>query len=112
MKLFHASLLTLLSPIILTRFNGRPRKPITSVIVLILTIDKRRINFPFLVIDLRSNDILISRKFLEYYDLLLDYSTKEKKSKIYWPADIDLQPYFDRRLLLCLNAKPPLLDYE
>lgn len=102
--MFRISFLTLPKPIVPTGYNGRSGKPITSAALLTLTIDKRRINFPFLITDLGSTDILIGRKFLEHYDLKLDYSGG--KNRIQWPDDMPAVPYYDRRLLLCIDKAP------
>lgn len=60
-------------PIVPIGYNGRPNTLITLVIFLTIIINRRRINFPFLIIDLKSTNVLIKRKFLEYYNLKLDY---------------------------------------
>ena len=54
---------------LLTNYNSKKSKLIDTAVLLTLTIDRRRINFPFLVTDLSNTDVLISQKFLEYYDL-------------------------------------------
>ena len=99
-KLLKVSFLSLPTPIVPTGYNGKPGKPITAAILLTMTIDRRRINFPFLVTDLGSTDVLIGRKFLEHYDLKLDYS--KGRNRIHWPKDMPVKPYFDNRLLVQL----------
>lgn len=67
--LLGVKFLNLPKPIIPTGYNGQAGAAITHVILLTLTIDRRRVNFPFMITDLGSNNVLISRKFLEHYKL-------------------------------------------
>lgn len=97
-KCFDISFIKLPKPIVPTGYNGQSGSPITVALLLTLTIDRRRINFPFLVTDLGQTDVLIGRKFLEHYDIKQVY-TKGKNS-LEWPADMAIQQYFDKRILL------------
>lgn len=110
-SLFQTSFLTLPTPIVPTGYNGQAGRAITLALLLSLTIDKRRVNFPFLVTELGGTDVLIGRKFLEHYDLKLDYS--QGRNKIHWPEDMAVQQYFDKRLLLCMDkTKKTTVDYQ
>ena len=91
-KLFGISFLKLPKPIVPTGYNGEPGEPITLALLLTLTIDRRQINFPFLVTNLGGNDVLIGRKFLEHYNLKLDF--KKGCNSILWPKDMPIIPYF------------------
>jgi len=44
---------------------------------------------------------LIGRKFLEHYDLKLDF--KKGRNSILWPKDMPIIPHFGQRLLLNLS---------
>ena len=111
-KSFGISFITLPKPIVPTGYNGKNGAPITVALLLTLTIDKRRINFPFLVTDLGSTDVLIGRKLLEHYDLKQRYT--KGRTSLEWPVDMPIQPYFDRRILCPLSKlkAPILLDYQ
>ena len=105
-NLFGVSFLTLPKPIVPTGYNGNSGSPITKVVLLTLTINKRRINFPFLITDLGSTDVLIGRKFLEHYDLKQSYA--KGKNLLEWPLDMPPQKlYFDRRLQMLLPPSTP-----
>lgn len=110
LSLFRISFLTLPKPIVPTGYDGHSGKPITSAVLLTLTIDKRRINFPFLVTDLGGTDILIGRNFLEHYSLKLDYAGE--KNRIHWPDEMPVIAYYDRRLLLCIDKTPRKTNAE
>lgn len=103
-KLFQVPVLTLPKPIVPNGYDGKSGKPITSVILLTLTIDRRRINFPFLVTDLGSTDVLIGRKFMEHYDLKTDF--KKGKNRIEWPEDMPVQMYYDKPIQMYLRDGP------
>ncbi len=104
-KLFGISFLTLPKPIVPTGYNGEEGTAITHAVLLTLTIDKRRINFPFLVTELGSTEVLIGRKFLEHYDLKQDYS--KGKNQLLWPTDMPEKLYFEKRLQLQLARFEP-----
>ena len=97
-KSFDIRFINLPKPIVLTSYNGQSGSPITIALLLTLTIDGRRINFPFLVTDLGYTDVLIGRKFLEYYDIKQVYT--KGKNCLEWPADMAIQQRFDKRILL------------
>lgn len=101
-KAFGIKFLSLPKPIFPTGYNGQPGAPIEYALLLTLTIDHRRINFPFLVTELGGTDILIGRKFMKHYDIKQDY----KQNRLDWPADMPVIPYFDKRIFLDLNTKP------
>lgn len=97
-KRFHIPFIKLPKPIVPTGYNGKPGTPITVAILLTLTIDRRRINFPFLVTDLGHTDVLIGRKFLEHYDLKQSYA--KDRNRLEWPLDMPIIPYHDQRILV------------
>ena len=84
-----------------TGYNGLAGEPIRYALLLTLTIDKRRINFPFLITSLGSNDVLIGRKFLEHYDLKQSYG--RGKNQLEWPLDMPIIPYFEKRIFVDLS---------
>ncbi|CAL3962080.1 unnamed protein product [Diplocarpon coronariae] len=88
-------------PITPTGYNGLEGETIRFAVLLTLTIDRRRINFPFLITSLGATDVLIGRKFLEHYDLKQSYG--KGKNRISWPKDMPIVPYFDRRVLIDLS---------
>ena len=100
---FGVSFIRLQKPIIPTGYNGEPGEPISFAILLSLTIDRRRVNFPFLVTNLGSTDVLIGRKFLQHYDLKQAYG--QGKNKIEWPLDMPIIPYFNEQLFVDLNQR-------
>ena len=99
-------------PIVPTGYNGQSGSPITVALLLTMTIDHRRINFPFLVTNLGHTDVLIGRKFLEHYDLKQVYT--RGRNSLEWPADMAIQQYFDKRVLLSVEPpkKPISLEHQ
>ena len=57
-------------------FDGKTGTRIERIVILILSLDQRRISFPFLITDLGSHDIIIGRKFLAHYDILVRPQTR------------------------------------
>ncbi len=107
-KSFNIHFIKLPKPIVPTGYNGQSGSPITVALLLTLMIDGRRINFPFLVTDLGHTDVLIGRKFLEHYDIKQVYT--KGKNCLEWPADMAIQQYFDKRILLPTTPpKSPIL---
>ena len=111
-KQFDISFVSLPQPIVPTGYNGRKGKPIDTAVLLTLTIDRRRINFPFLVTDLGNTDVLIGRKFLEHYDLKQSYT--KNRNRLEWPLDMPVQPYFDQRVFVDINRsdKPIVKSHQ
>ncbi|CAL3966035.1 unnamed protein product [Diplocarpon coronariae] len=99
-------------PITPTGYNGLEGETIRFAVLLTLTIDRRRINFPFLITSLGATDVLIGRKFLEHYDLKQSYG--KGKNRISWPKDMPIVPYFDRRVLIDLSrpTKPLMAQQD
>ncbi|EKD17763.1 polymerase [Drepanopeziza brunnea f. sp. 'multigermtubi' MB_m1] len=106
---FGNKFITLPHPIVPTKYNSTLGDPITHAILLTLTIDRRRINFPFLVTNLGSTDVLISRKFLAHYDIGQRFGAKPQ---LYWPADMPVIPYFSTRIFLDLSHPASRLNHQ
>ena len=103
-KAFGISFLRLPTPITPTGYNGSPGVSITSALLLTLTLDNRRINFPFLVTDLGGTDVLIGRKFMEHYDIAQRYI--KGNMRLEWPVDMEPQQFFDQRIRLPKGPQP------
>ncbi|RKF62554.1 hypothetical protein GcC1_146011, partial [Golovinomyces cichoracearum] len=97
-KAFGITFVKLPVPFHPTGYDGRPGLPITHAILLTLSLQERRINFPFLVTDLGHNDILIGKKFLQHYGIVQHYATGDQN--LIWPPDMPPTPYFGRELFL------------
>ncbi|EKD19704.1 hypothetical protein MBM_01656 [Drepanopeziza brunnea f. sp. 'multigermtubi' MB_m1] len=106
---FGNKFVTLPHPIVPTGYNGALGDPITYVILLTLTIDRRRINFPFLVTNLGSTDVLIGRKFIAHYDIGQRFGAKPQ---LYWPSDMLVIPYFGPRIFLDLSHTATKLSHQ
>ncbi|KAG9244403.1 hypothetical protein BJ878DRAFT_567608 [Calycina marina] len=93
-------------------YNGRNGSPITVALLLTLTIDKCRINFPFIVTDLGSTDMLIGRKFLEHYDIAQRYT--KGHNALQWPEDMPSQEYSESRIQIprTPTKNPILYDHQ
>ena len=66
-------------------YNGKLGKSITHILRLHLTIDGRRqYNIPLLVLDLGSHDLILGRKWLDYFNLLLNV----RERRLMWPPDL------------------------
>ena len=57
--------------------------------------------------DLGNTDVLISRKFLEYYDLKQSYT--KNYNRLEWLLDMPVQPYFDQRVFVDINRSDKLI---
>jgi hypothetical protein len=65
-------------------YNGKRGPNITSYLRVYLTLDGRKIyNIPFLVLPLGSQDIIIGKSFLEYFDI----SPSVARRKLHWPPN-------------------------
>jgi predicted aspartyl protease len=54
-------------------YNGTQGQPITHYIRLHLTVDQRRqYNIPLLILDLGSHDMILGRKWLAFFNILVD----------------------------------------
>lgn len=70
-------------------YNGREGQPITHYLRLHLTVDRRRqYNLPLLILDLGSHDMILGRKWLAYFNILVD----ARGSRLVWPKE--LQPSY------------------
>jgi predicted aspartyl protease len=71
-------------PIGVKGYNGKANNAITHIIRLHLTVDGRRqYNLPLLILDLGSHDVIIGRKWFEYFGVLID----PKRRCLQWPLD-------------------------
>jgi hypothetical protein len=54
-------------------YNSKEGQPITHYLQLHLTVDRRQqYNLPLLILDLGSHDIILGRKWLAYFNILVD----------------------------------------
>lgn len=78
-------------------FNGQEATPITKWISLSFQIDRRRfLRIPFLVADIGRHDIIVGRKWLDYYNVDLGIRSR----RLLWPTDLPPQLHFDRHVHL------------
>jgi hypothetical protein len=58
-------------------YNGKQGARITSFLRTHLTLNRRKFyNVPFLVLPLRSHNIIVSKSFIEYFKILLNVAKK------------------------------------
>lgn len=78
-------------------FNGKHGTPITQWITLSLQIDRRRLlQLPFMITDLGRHDLILGRKWMEYFHI--DLAIRDRR--LVWPTNLPAQPQFDRLIPL------------
>jgi predicted aspartyl protease len=66
-------------------YNGTQGQPITHYMRLHLAVDKRRqYNIPLLVLDLGSHDMILGRKWLAFFNVLVD----ARQACLVWPKEL------------------------
>ena len=61
------------NPITVRGYNGKAQNAITHYLRLYMTIDRlRQYNIPLLIFDISSHNCVLSCKWLEYFDILVD----------------------------------------
>ena len=72
-KFFRIKVQKLPSSIAVKGYDGQANNAITHVLRLHFTIDGRRqYNLPFLILDIGSHDVILGRKWLAYFNILID----------------------------------------
>jgi hypothetical protein len=82
MKFLNITPVSLSKPCTVKGYDGRPGKPISEVLILHLEIDgHRQKDVPMLILDLGNHDLIIGRKWFDYFDVWLDVRNK----RLIWP---------------------------
>ena len=82
---FKLKLQRLPKPLGVKGYNGKLGTSITHILRLHLTVDGRRqYNIPLLVLDLGSHDLILGRKWQDYFNLLLNV----RERRLMWPPDL------------------------
>ena len=67
-------------------YNGEGGQPITHYLRLHLTVDRRRqYNIPLLILDLGSHDLILGRKWLAFFNILVD----ARNACLRWPKELE-----------------------
>jgi predicted aspartyl protease len=67
-------------------YNGEGTQPVTHYLRLHLTIDQRRqYNLPLLILDLGSHDLILGRKWLAFFDILVN----ARRACLHWPKELE-----------------------
>ena len=99
-EFLNTPLETLERPVPVKGYNGKPGKPIMSILRLHLRVDGRRqYNVPFLVTDLGHHDMILGRKWLAYLDLWLDVRHRQ----LIWPASLPPTPSFIKEVTITIR---------
>src|SRR5450432_416806 len=68
-------------------YDGKASNSVTHVLRLHLTIDGRRqYNLPLLILDLGSHDLILGRKWFDYFNVLIDC----RQRCLQWPSELKL----------------------
>jgi predicted aspartyl protease/transposase InsO family protein len=87
-------------------FNEQITSKANQFIRLHLSIDGRRIsNCPFVLLPLGQQDMIIGRKWLKHFRIMVDSS----KGRLIWPANLPAVPNFQRLLLSSSKEYFPIL---
>jgi len=88
---------TLPYPVSVGGFDGKTQTSVNQYIRLHLTIDGRRIlNCPFIVLDLRHQDVIIRIKWMRRFKVFLD----PEHNQLIWPSDTPPTPSLTREIKL------------
>ena len=99
-EFLNTPLETLERPVPVKGYNGKPGKPIMSILRLHLRVDGRRqYNVPFLVTDLGHHDVILGRKWLAYLDLWLDVRHRQ----LIWPTSLPPTPSFIKEVTITMR---------
>ena len=72
-------------PIPVKGYDSKSRATVTHILRAHLTIDGRRqYNLPLLILDLGSHDLILGRKWFDYFRILLDVHNR----RLHWPVEI------------------------
>jgi transposase InsO family protein len=72
-------------PIPVKGYDSKSRATVTHILRTHLIIDGRRqYNLPLLILDLGSHDLILGRKWFDYFRILLDVHNR----RLHWPAEI------------------------
>src|SRR5450432_1896332 len=67
-------------------YDGKASNSVTHVLRLHLTIDGRRqYNLPLLILDLGSHDLILGRKWFDYFNVLIDC----RQRCLQWPSELE-----------------------
>jgi predicted aspartyl protease len=84
-------------------YDGKAGTPLTHCLRLHLTIDGRRqYNVPLLILDLGSHDLILGRKWLALFDILVD----ARRYCLHWPAYLQPSQSVVKEIVV---ARPSLL---
>jgi hypothetical protein len=84
---FNLKFQHLSKPISIKGYNSKLGTRITHFLRMYLTINQRRqYNIPLLILELGSHNLILGRKWLEYFDLLLDIRNR----RLIWPELLPL----------------------
>ena len=94
------SLKELPKPIPIYGYNGQVGLPIITILQIYLRVNRQRqYNIPFLIIDLRSHNIILRRKWLAYLGLQLNIQNR----RLIWPKTIPLIPSFIKEISIIIE---------
>jgi hypothetical protein len=112
---FNLKFQRLPKPIGVKGYNGKLGTRITHFLRMHLTVDKRRqYNIPLLILELGSHDLILGRKWLEYFNLLLDVRDR----CLIWPESLPpslsvvREIPISREALLPAPKHTPYSDYQ
>ena len=84
-KFFKLKITPLPQPIPVKGYDSKSRTYVTHILRMYFTIDGRRqFNLPLLILDLGSHDLILGRKWFDYFRVLLDIYNR----RFYWPKEI------------------------
>jgi len=76
-------------------YDGRPGKPISEILILHLEIDgHRQKDVPMLILDLGSHDLILGKKWFDYFDIWLDV----RNQRLLWPRTRPSEPTFTKEI--------------
>jgi hypothetical protein len=89
-------------------YQSQIQSHVSEYIRLHLTIDNRRIyNCPFVIIDLGEQDMIIGRKWMSRFKILLD----PENSRFIWPSEHPPTPLWSKELLIPFNSRALLKNH-
>jgi hypothetical protein len=94
-------------PIPVKGFDGRQSDPVTDVLMAHLSVDGRRTyNIPLLITNLGTHDLILGRKFFQYYNIWLNVRDRA----LIWPEDRPQTPSFVKNILTTIpDLKRPAI---